>query len=100
MQYIIHAVSVATNVSSSVAELTRLCIYYYFYLFRLEASSQHTVEMSYPTPPYSNNQSQDNASAIHQAGLDSITLGQLKAMVGSAPKPKVDPLLPQSRSLS
>ena len=24
-----------------------------------------------------------------QVGLDSITLGQLKAMVGSAPKPKV-----------
>ncbi|KAH9938243.1 uncharacterized protein B0H18DRAFT_966229 [Fomitopsis serialis] len=32
-------------------------------------------------------QSQDNAGTS-QIGLDSITLGQLKAMVGSAPKPK------------
>ncbi|EPT03705.1 hypothetical protein FOMPIDRAFT_1022279 [Fomitopsis schrenkii] len=32
-------------------------------------------------------QSQDNAGSS-QIGLDSITLGQLKAMVGSAPKPK------------
>ena len=35
-----------------------------------------------------------NAPAPQQVGLDSITLGQLKAMVGSAPKPKVRPPLP------
>ena len=34
-----------------------------------------------------------NAPAPQQVGLDSITLGQLKAMVGSAPKPKVRILL-------
>ena len=38
-------------------------------------------------PSYMSVQSQDNAAAS-QIGLDSITLGQLKAMVGSAPKPK------------
>ena len=32
---------------------------------------------------------QDNGSGIRQDAQDSITLGQLKAMVGSAPKPKV-----------
>lgn len=30
-----------------------------------------------------------NQNANQQMGLDSITLGQLRAMVGSAPKPKV-----------
>ncbi|OSX60316.1 hypothetical protein POSPLADRAFT_1047779 [Postia placenta MAD-698-R-SB12] len=39
-------------------------------------------------PPYMSSQSQDNANNGSQVGLDSITLGQLKAMVGSAPKPK------------
>jgi hypothetical protein len=34
-------------------------------------------------------QSQDNSNGIQQNGSDSITLGQLKAMVVSAPKPKV-----------
>jgi hypothetical protein len=35
-------------------------------------------------------QSQDNVCISNQQnGLDSITLGQLKAMVGSVPKPKV-----------
>ncbi|KAF7433326.1 Factor arrest protein 11 [Pleurotus ostreatus] len=33
-------------------------------------------------------QSQDTGSNVHNSGLDSITLGQLKAMVGSVPKPK------------
>ncbi|KAF8138236.1 hypothetical protein EV363DRAFT_1393697 [Boletus edulis] len=31
---------------------------------------------------------QDNTAGIQQLGLDSITLGQLRAMVSSAPKPK------------
>ncbi|EMD40803.1 hypothetical protein CERSUDRAFT_111387 [Gelatoporia subvermispora B] len=39
-------------------------------------------------PSYMNTQSQDNASGSAQFGADSITLGQLKAMVNSAPKPK------------
>ena len=32
---------------------------------------------------------QDTGMPLGQNNLDSITLGQLKAMVGSAPKPKV-----------
>lgn len=39
-------------------------------------------------PSYVSSQSQDNVNTAQQIGLDSITLGQLKAMVGSAPKPK------------
>lgn len=35
---------------------------------------------------------QDNVSSIQQLGLDSITLGQLRAMVTSAPKPKAGQL--------
>lgn len=31
---------------------------------------------------------QDNIASTQQLGLDSITLGQLRAMVTSAPKPK------------
>ncbi|CCL99446.1 uncharacterized protein FIBRA_01464 [Fibroporia radiculosa] len=43
--------------------------------------------MAFPQlPSYMSGPSQDNASS--QVSLDSITLGQLKAMVGSAPKPK------------
>ncbi|KAN0097672.1 protein of unknown function (DUF3402) domain containing protein [Tylopilus felleus] len=38
-----------------------------------------------PPPP---GDIQDNTINIHQLGLDSITLGQLRAMVTSAPKPK------------
>ncbi|KAL0949895.1 hypothetical protein HGRIS_009925 [Hohenbuehelia grisea] len=40
-------------------------------------------------PNFMMNQPQENTSHVNQnSGLDSITLGQLKAMVGSAPKPK------------
>jgi hypothetical protein len=37
----------------------------------------------------SNNDNEEGQQMGQQMGLDSITLGQLKAMVGSAPKPKV-----------
>lgn len=40
-------------------------------------------------PSYSNaGSSQDGVASGQQVNLDSITLGQLRAMVGSAPKPK------------
>ena len=38
------------------------------------------------------NQHDVDTGNVQQNSLDSITLGQLKAMVGSAPKPKVRPL--------
>ncbi|KIJ70335.1 hypothetical protein HYDPIDRAFT_105043 [Hydnomerulius pinastri MD-312] len=41
-----------------------------------------------PPPSYSGGDMQDGVSAAQQLGLDSITLGQLRAMVNSAPKPK------------
>lgn len=37
---------------------------------------------------YAGGDIQDGAIASQQLGLDSITLGQLKAMVNTAPKPK------------
>ena len=46
--------------------------------------------MVFPQLP-SYNVSQENPPPSQQGGLDSISLGQLKAMVGSAPKPKVRP---------
>jgi len=49
--------------------------------------------MAFPQlPSYMNGQSQESGqngtNGNPQMGLDSITLGQLRAMVGSAPKPK------------
>lgn len=46
--------------------------------------------MAFPTlPSYSNLQDNGNNGNVNQTiALDSITLGQLRAMVGSAPKPK------------
>ncbi|CAL1700892.1 unnamed protein product [Somion occarium] len=43
--------------------------------------------MVFPQLP-SYGSSQENGASSQQVGLDSISLGQLKAMVGSAPKPK------------
>jgi hypothetical protein len=45
-----------------------------------------------------NGQRQEESAGAQQLGLDSITLGQLKAMVGSAPKPKASPCPPLSVS--
>jgi hypothetical protein len=47
--------------------------------------------MAFPQlPSFMSGQSQDNneTNSAQQTGLDSITLGQLKAMVVSVPKPK------------
>ncbi|KAG1815329.1 hypothetical protein EV424DRAFT_1114352 [Suillus variegatus] len=44
--------------------------------------------MIFAAPPSYSTGEQDNANASSQLGLDSITLGQLKAMVTCAPKPK------------
>jgi hypothetical protein len=48
------------------------------------------MSMFPPLPSYTA-QSQEIINNVQQNGLDSITLGQLKAMVGSAPKPKACP---------
>lgn len=42
-----------------------------------------------PVPSFFSSTQDVDPSTPQQVGLDSITLGQLKAMVGSAPKPKV-----------
>ncbi|KAF8895564.1 hypothetical protein BD779DRAFT_1609072 [Infundibulicybe gibba] len=45
--------------------------------------------MAFPQlPSYMDGPRESNASSGQQTNLDSITLGQLKAMVGTAPKPK------------
>ncbi|KAH7887969.1 hypothetical protein F5I97DRAFT_1805804 [Phlebopus sp. FC_14] len=44
--------------------------------------------MAFTPPPSYSGDMQDGANVSQQLGLDSITLGQLRAMVTSAPKPK------------
>lgn len=59
--------------------------------FCLTELVKQKYSMAFPQlPSYMTGSFQDNnGSTSGQVGLDSITLGQLKAMVGSVPKPKV-----------
>jgi hypothetical protein len=55
------------------------------------AFSQLSQLMGREQPPRDDDAPQQQSGG-QQLGLDSITLGQLKAMVGSAPKPKASKL--------